>query len=152
MKEVYYLFFEVVFCIEVPSLELLHWIHAPVMKAMVKLVQINRTTPIKYKANLSQEPKAQLVLFVIALLKLIILSHYFYIRKIKHWNDPVWHLEDFYLCIFSSGLGILFEYISLTFSSAKNCGSSCKCVRAFGLYSAGGQSRLTFMISFHLEN
>jgi len=138
MKEVYYLFFKVVFYIEVLSLEMLHWIHAVVMKAMVKLVQINRTTPIKYKLILSQEPKAQLVLFVIALLKLIILSHYLYIRKIKHWNDPVWHLEDFYLCIFSSGLGISFEYFFLTSNPTRNYGSSCKCVRAFGLYSAGG--------------
>lgn len=68
---------------------------------------------MKYKAHWSQEPKAQLGLFVIALMKIIILSHYFEIRKIKHWNDPVWHLEDFYLCIFSSGRGILFEYISV---------------------------------------
>lgn len=135
-----------------PSLESLHWICALGMKAMVKLVQINRTTPIKYEANLSQEPKAQLVLFVTALLKLIILSHYFYMRKIKHWNDPECHLEDFYLCIIPSELGILFEYVFLSSSSAKNYGSSCKCVSAFGLYSTGGQSRLTFMISFHLEN
>lgn len=94
------------------------------MKAVVKLVQIKRTAPGKCKANLSQEPKAQLVLYVIALLKLIILSHYFYIGIIKHWNDPVWHLEDFYLCIFSSGRGMLFAYIFLTCSSAKNSGSS----------------------------
>lgn len=30
-----------------------------------------------------------------------------------------WHLEDFYLCIFSSGVLILFEYIFLTSSLAK---------------------------------
>lgn len=53
------------------------------MKAVVKLVQINRTAPGKCKANLRQEPKAQLVLFAIALLKLIILSHYFYIGKLS---------------------------------------------------------------------
>lgn len=94
------------------------------MKAVVKLLQINRTAPGKCKANLSQEPKAQLVLFVIALLKLIILSHYFFIGKIKHWNDPGWHLEDFYLCIFPSAQGMLSAYIFLKCSSAKSYGSS----------------------------
>lgn len=66
------------------------------MKAMVTLVWINRATPIKYKTNLTQGLKAQLVLFMIPSLKSIILSYYFCIKENNHSTDPAWYFGGFF--------------------------------------------------------
>lgn len=77
------------------SLESLYWnVHS------YKKSNGDRATPIKYKTNLSQGPKAQLVLFMISAQKSIILSSYFYIKKNNHWTDPAWYFGGFFYLSF----------------------------------------------------
>lgn len=93
----------------------------------------NKHSYYQIQSKLKSSIQGTVVLFIIALLKLIISNYYYNIKKINHWNDPAWYLWGIYLCIFSSGIGILFEYIIWTSSSAKTYGYSCQVWKGFWL-------------------